>query len=105
MVLVLAFINVWRRFLPHLPRKPDSVAAVMSYVCGSRMNADFEGLEGLSVSQRDRSIARLGKRYRYGLRRRADGGVGWAVDETDGTESGVEVGMRKASDASFTSSI
>ena len=98
MFIVLASVNVWRRYLPHLPRKPDSVAAVMTYVCESKMNADFEGLERVSVSQRDKRIIQLGKRYKYGLRRRAGGGAGWAVDETGETH------VRKVSDDSFASS-
>src|SRR5204862_2991610 len=49
MLVVLSAVNVWRRFLPHLPRKPDSVAAVITYVCESKMNTDFEGLERVSV--------------------------------------------------------
>ncbi|KAH0553187.1 hypothetical protein GP486_006635 [Trichoglossum hirsutum] len=98
MLTSLVLFNVWRRFLPHLPRKPDSVAAVMTYVCDSRMNADFEGLEHDSVSKRDKTIKKLGKRYKYGLRRRPGGGAGWVVDETGETH------VRKVSEESSTSS-
>ncbi|KAI9774061.1 MAG: hypothetical protein M1840_005154 [Geoglossum simile] len=101
MLAVLALASTWRRFfLPHLPRKPDSVAAVMTYVSGSSMNADFEGLEGLPVAQRDGQIKKFGKRYGYGLVRRGDGGVRWAVDEVQGTGEAA----RKFSSESSTSS-
>ncbi|KAH0538448.1 hypothetical protein FGG08_004946 [Glutinoglossum americanum] len=38
MLAELGGLDIWRRFLPHLPRKPDSVAAAMTYVCDSKMN-------------------------------------------------------------------
>jgi hypothetical protein len=101
MIVVLIAVNVWRRFLPHMPRKPDSVAAVMTYVCESRMNDDFEELEHASVSQRDREIVQLRKSYRYGLQRGVEGTARWAIDETGETR---DLGARKASDESLTSS-
>ncbi|KAI9866422.1 MAG: hypothetical protein M1813_001544 [Trichoglossum hirsutum] len=101
MLFVLSGLNIWRRFLPHLPRKPDSVAAVMTYVCDSKMNADFEGLEQVSISQRDKSIMQLGKIYRYGLRRRTGGGVGWVVDEAGETRRSLEANEGMTSDESI----
>ncbi|KAF2397668.1 hypothetical protein EJ06DRAFT_464434, partial [Trichodelitschia bisporula] len=64
-----------------LPRRPDTVAAVMTYVCDSRMCEDFEGGEKVSVKERDRHVVRLGKRYGYGVREGADGGGRWVVDD------------------------
>lgn len=67
--------------VPHLPRKPDNIAAVMTYVCNSAMNKDFEGVERVDLKERDKQIRGLGKKYRYGLRRDNDGKERWAVDE------------------------
>jgi hypothetical protein len=75
-------LNIWRRVaVPHLPRKPNSVASVLSYVCDSHMVKDFEGLERSSVKVRDAVIVKLDKRYGYGLREWPHGGKSWAVDE------------------------
>jgi Protein of unknown function (DUF3433) len=81
LVVVLLVVNVWRRYLPPLPRKPASVAAVMSYVCQSTMVGDFKGLERVSVEKRDEQIKRLGKMYGYGLKVNEEKGTRWAVDE------------------------
>ena len=82
MVLQLVFINFWRRQLPHLPRRPDSIAAVMTYVAGTAMVRDFHGLEESSVKQRNRAICGLGKTYAYGWRKEEPSGrVRWVVDE------------------------
>jgi hypothetical protein len=83
MLLVIAAVNIWRRYLPHLPRKPDNTASVMTYVCDSKIVDDFEGAEKLKGRQRDRWIEGLGKKYEYGLRRRRDGRLRWVVDESD----------------------
>src|SRR5450432_1643545 len=69
MVVQLIIVTVWRRSLPHLPRPPNSIAAVMTYVAGTSMSHDFNGLEQLKTSERDRKIRDLGKAYAYGWRR------------------------------------
>jgi hypothetical protein len=75
-------LNIWRRVkVPHLPRKPSSIAAVMSYVCDSNMCRDFEGLEKSSRRERDMAIVKLDKRYGYGLREWPNGEKRWAIDE------------------------
>jgi hypothetical protein len=88
MLIVVVIINIWRRILVHLPRKPDSVANVMSYVAGTEMCHDFEGLELLKVEERDRRIRELGKRYGYGLKEWVNGSKEkrWVVDETPSAE-------------------
>jgi hypothetical protein len=84
MLGIVVVINIWRRFLPHLPRKPDSVANVLSYVVGSRMCDDFEGLERVKVSDRDKAIRAQAKRYGYGKRAEVDANgetiERWVVD-------------------------
>ena len=81
--IVMLLLLRWRRALD-LPRVPDTLAAVMAYVCASRMLDDFEGLECLDKDERDRKIAVMRKRYGYGQIRGVDGVVRWAVDEKDG---------------------
>jgi hypothetical protein len=90
MLLTIAVINIWRRRLPRLPRKPDNVAAVLTYVCRSQMVEDFEGVEGLSVRERDRRIRDLRKRYRYQIHKGEDGEGRWTVDEIHDASSNPE---------------
>ncbi|KAK3934678.1 hypothetical protein QBC46DRAFT_347381 [Diplogelasinospora grovesii] len=82
MAVQLVLVNIWRRSLPHLPRRPDTTAAVMTYVAGTSMVRDFYGLEELSTRERNRAIERMGKVYAYGWKTEDDGGrVRWIVDE------------------------
>jgi hypothetical protein len=87
MIVELIFVNIWRRSLPHLPRPPNSIAAVMTYVAGTSMIRDLDGLEQLSISERNRKIRDLGKAYAYGWRREEDGRVRWVVDEVPAEEA------------------
>lgn len=73
--------NVWRRHLPRLPRKPDNVAAVLSYVAGSRVCANFEGVEKARIPVRDKRIMALGRKYGLGIRTTATGEKRWIIDE------------------------
>jgi hypothetical protein len=82
MILSIAAVSWWRRNLPHLPRKPDSAAAVMTYCADSRMVDDFAGVERMKGSERDRYVEELGQLYEYGLRRRPDGRLRWVIDHT-----------------------
>lgn len=72
---ILAFVvvtvivsNIWRRRLPHLPRKPDNVAAVLSYIAGSQVCANFEGVERAKIPVRDRRIVALGRKYGFDVK-------------------------------------
>jgi hypothetical protein len=80
MIVQLITISMWRRKLPHLPRAPESIASVMTYVAGTSMTRDFNGLEQLKRSERDQAIRDLEKSYAYGWRREEDGRVRWIVD-------------------------
>ena len=84
--IIALLLRRWRGGL-NLPRTPDTLAAVMSYICASQMLDDFEGLECLDKGERDRRIVALKKRYEYGQRRGVDGVVRWAVDEQYGDSS------------------
>jgi hypothetical protein len=93
---ILAFIavtviasNIWRRKLPHLPRKPDNVAAVLSYIAGSQVCANFEGVERAQIPVRDRRILALGKRYGFGVKRSSeDASERLVIDEMGSAKAG-----------------
>jgi hypothetical protein len=80
-IMMIIVANIWRRMLPDLPRKPNTVAAVLSYVAGAHFCADFEGLEKANVKERDRRIVALGKRYGFGTVGTLDGTERLVVDE------------------------
>jgi len=80
MMVIVVVIHCWRRMLPHLPREPNSVGAVLTYLVDSDMCDDFEGLEKESRRKRDKAIKALGKRYGYGMKE-VDGEKRWCVDE------------------------
>ncbi|KAB5581037.1 hypothetical protein GE09DRAFT_1051494 [Coniochaeta sp. 2T2.1] len=101
MIAQLVVVNMWRRVLPHLPRRPDSIAAVMTYVAGTGMVRDFTEaeVEGRGTRERDEVVRGMGKRYTY----RREGGVGdgegegggrWVVDEVGGEGRGLLEGRR-----------
>lgn len=58
--------------MPHLPRASESIAAFMSYVAGTSMTRDFNGLKQLKSSERDQAIRDLEKSYAYWWRREED---------------------------------
>jgi len=87
MLVQLISISIWRRKLPHLPRAPESIAAVMTYVAGTSMTRDFNGLEQLKRHERDQAIRDLEKSYAYWWRREEDGRIRWIVDEVPGSKN------------------
>lgn len=82
MILVLITVTLWRRAVPHLPRKPDTTAGVMTYLADSRMVQDFEGVERMSKKERDTWVEQMGRRYEYGLKARPDGKMRWVIDHS-----------------------
>ncbi|KAF6833891.1 hypothetical protein CMUS01_06396 [Colletotrichum musicola] len=91
MLLAQGFVVYWRSNLPHLPRRPDSVASVMTYVAGTEMGRNFDSVAGMGDQTARKSIKELGRRYAYGLRVEDDGRRRWVVDEVgDGYEGSRE---------------
>lgn len=87
MVVQLVLVNMWRRSLPHLPRRPDTIAAVMTYVARTTMVTDFHGLEEKSVRERNKAVRKMGKTYAYGWRKEDESGrARWVVDEVPDQE-------------------
>ncbi|KAN0110928.1 hypothetical protein V8E51_007315 [Hyaloscypha variabilis] len=69
MLLVLISLVFWRRRLPYVPRPPDTLGGVISYICDSRMLDTFDG-----------RTSRLGKKYTYGEYVGVDGQVRWMIE-------------------------
>jgi hypothetical protein len=64
MVLVILAVNLWRRNLPHLLRKLDNAAAVMTYLANSRIVADFDGLDKMNGREREKERERERGQYK-----------------------------------------
>lgn len=94
MIIALATLFWWRAGIK-LPRMPDTLAAVFTYLCSSFLLADFEALEGLDEKDRDRRIVAWEKRYQYGIKMGVDGVIRWAVDEDLGSVNGGHPGIRE----------
>ena len=83
MVVAAIALMIWKRRLPDLPRAPDTIAAVVSYVSESKMLEDFEGLEYADDRELYQRVATTGKRYVYGKKLATDGVDRYLVDEED----------------------
>jgi hypothetical protein len=81
MLGALVGVFIWRRGNPQLPREPNTLAGVWSYLCASRMRAAFEELGDLKQGDLDRVVRRMGKRYCLGWKAGTDGVERWTVDE------------------------
>ncbi|KUJ23940.1 uncharacterized protein LY89DRAFT_662720 [Mollisia scopiformis] len=81
MVLVVVGLLFWKLKLKDMPRKPDTLAGVMSYLCDSHFLADFECCERLSSEEMEKRIGRAGKRYAFGQFVGVDGKKRWMVEE------------------------
>lgn len=84
LVVVGTFFVSW----PHMPVDPSTIAGAMYYVCDSWMLGGMEGLSKLDSEERDKQIAELGLRFRFGdivgLSGRKRIGVDGQDDFTDG---------------------
>lgn len=81
MILSIVALLFWRRSTPDLPRAPDTLMAVMSYVADAKMLDDFDGLESCSGREVEDAVRGLGKRYGYGRFVGMDGQKRLMVDE------------------------
>lgn len=81
MIISLIRLLIWRCWSPDLPRAPDTLLGVMSYVADSKMLEDLDGCEVLNNKDIDERVMGLGKRYGYGQFIGMDGQMRWMVDE------------------------
>lgn len=84
MAVVTAVVIVMRFREPRIPRQPTTLGAVMSYLCGSKMLDDFEGIECLDAKMRDEQVRSWGKKYEFAETVRRDGMPAWTVDDAFG---------------------
>jgi hypothetical protein len=80
MMVVSAMVIFQRHFEPTMPRKPESLFAVMSYSYSSSMLSDF-GTISIDEESSQRKIKALNKRYEFKKAVLADGKYAWRVDE------------------------
>lgn len=80
MLIALVAVIIWRRSNPAIPREPDTLASVWTYLCASNMLEDFEGMEFMPEKVRDRSVRGAGRRYFYGMANGTDGKDRYMVD-------------------------
>ena len=85
--MLLSLAAIWlRRGDPELPRTPNTVGAVLSYLCAGRMTEDFAALACLGRGTRNRIVEDLGTEYVFDVGRGVDGVVRWGVDYADGDD-------------------
>ena len=80
MLLALIALFIWRRSNPTMPREPDTLASVWTYLCASEMLKDMDGMEYIDEKRRERSIRVGGRRYFYGMATGTDGRDRYMVD-------------------------
>jgi hypothetical protein len=81
MLGALVGVFIWRRGNPRLPREPNTLAGVWSYLCASRMRGAFEELGDLKKCDFDRVVGGMEKTYCLGWKAGTDGVERWTVDE------------------------
>jgi hypothetical protein len=81
MVASLMALMFWKLRLPDLPRAPETLGAVVSYVADTRMLGDFEGYEYLDDRDMGARLTMTGKKYVYGKMHGSDGQERYLVDE------------------------
>jgi uncharacterized membrane protein YhaH (DUF805 family) len=81
-IMLIAFVavTIWRRSNPPIPRQPDTLASVWTYLCASNMLEDFEGMEFMTEKVRNKTIRDAGRRYFYGMANGTDGKDRYMVD-------------------------
>ena len=86
-VMLLSLVAIWcRRGDPKLPRTPNTMAAVLSYLCAGRMTEDFAAFACSGREARNRIVEDWGREYVFDVGRGVDGVVRWGVDYADRDE-------------------
>ena len=80
MTVISAIVIFQRLFEPKMPRKPESLFAVMSYTYSSSMLSDFDDITSIDEESSQRKIEALNKRYEFKKTVLADGLYAWRVD-------------------------
>lgn len=65
---------------PDLPRSPNTIAAILSYLCGSHLLESFADLATVDERTRHRRVEALARRYVLAKRPNVDQVVRWSID-------------------------
>lgn len=86
-MLIVSLLSVlwWRRVsvIKEMPRRPDTIGAVLSYLCGSMMVRDWTigmEMEKMSEKARDRFIVNSNRSFCFGKMVGVDDRIRWCVD-------------------------
>ncbi|MCJ1346260.1 hypothetical protein MMC31_004475 [Peltigera leucophlebia] len=66
MLLGILWMLVVRKRTPELVRRPDTIASILLFICGSAMLDDFKGMSQMDRNERDAMVKRWNKRYSMG---------------------------------------
>lgn len=67
---------------PDLVRRPDTMASILLFLCGSSMREEFKGMSLMRQKERDETVVSWEKRYAMGNVVGVDGVERQAVDES-----------------------
>ncbi|ORX99149.1 hypothetical protein BCR34DRAFT_606716 [Clohesyomyces aquaticus] len=62
-IMIFTLVLLFFRTEPNLPLKPNTIGAVLFYLCGSRLSTIFGNMGMLNTVERDRMIVEWNKRY------------------------------------------
>lgn len=65
----------------YIPRRPDTLGPVMSYLAGGQLPYEFEGTDHFTEHERDSRIQMKRKKYRLSETKTASGTWSWTIDE------------------------
>jgi Protein of unknown function (DUF3433) len=80
MIITIVAVIIWRRKTPYMPREPDTVAGVLSYVADSKLLSELDGCEYLTTKELEKRIIGNGNSYVYEEVRGIDGVQRFIVD-------------------------
>jgi hypothetical protein len=70
----------WRAKKRVLPKSPETIAGVLSYLCESRLPHDLQHMKNLNDKERRKAIRSLGREYDLTLKPGSDGAMRWTID-------------------------
>lgn len=87
-ILIVMFITsvillVTRFRSSRIPRRPDTLGVVMTYLAGGHLPYAFEVTEYVSDDEWDSAVRSQGKMYRLQEMRRENGTYAWTIDEVE----------------------
>lgn len=71
-----------RKRTPQLVRRPDTIASILLYLCGSSMLEDFKNMALMNVKYRDAEVRRWDRSYAMGSVIGLDGVEREGIDES-----------------------